>query len=233
MNEYFDPGSLGFIVFDKSQLIPVAIDGLPVENSDRTLADSDNEAAFFMPENNGEDYENDNVEKSQLESVENYDESDIIEENNDTGVPGEYNEEIVWGIIKHHPVRRFGKGYYGKRVKQHNTRVDNYELKINPNNESYYLQHPDGRYVQFENMVNNVLQDGKCILNKKRSFYHVYDYGYIAQKRVLEQANRQIETANAFGYKVEWLVSDEKAVEQISRLFKENNINIIVKFYPE
>ena len=46
MNEYFDPGSLGFIVFDKSQLIPVAIDGLPVENSDRTLADSDNEAAF-------------------------------------------------------------------------------------------------------------------------------------------------------------------------------------------
>ena len=46
MNEYFDPGSLGFIVFDKSQLIPVAIDDLPVENSDRTLADSDNEAAF-------------------------------------------------------------------------------------------------------------------------------------------------------------------------------------------
>ena len=48
MNEYADPGSLGFIVFDKSQLIPVAIDGLPVENSDRTLADSDNEPAFLI-----------------------------------------------------------------------------------------------------------------------------------------------------------------------------------------
>ena len=175
------------------------------------------------------------VEKSQLESVENAKENGIIEEtvDNDTGIPGEYTDEIVWSIYKHVLVRKFGKGYFGKRIKQYISRVDNYELKINPNNESYYLQHPDGRYVQFENMVDNVLQDGKCILNKKRSFYHVYDRGYKAQKRVLEQANRQIETANAVGYKVEWLVSDEKAVEQISRLFKENNINIIVKFYQE
>lgn len=175
------------------------------------------------------------VEKSQLKSVENAKENGIIEEtvDNDTGIPGKYTDEIVWSIYKHVLVRKFGKGYFGKRIKQHISRVDNYELKINPNNESYYLQHPDGRYVQFENMVDNVLQDGKCILNKKRSFYHVYDRGYKAQKRVLEQANRQIETANAVGYKVEWLVSDEKAVEQISRLFKENNINIIVKFYQE
>ena len=175
------------------------------------------------------------VEKSQLESVENTGENGIIGKtvDNDTGILGEYTNEIVWSIYNHLLVRKFGKGYFGKRIKQHISRVDNYELKINPNNESYYLQHPDGKYVQFENMVDNVLQDGKCILNKKRSFYHVYDYGYIARKRVLEQANRQVEVANSVGYKVEWLVSDEKAVEQISRLFKENNINIIVKFYPE
>ncbi len=60
MNKYADPGSLGIIVFDKSQLIPVAIDGLPVENSDRTLADSDNEAAFFISKNSNEK----NVENS-------------------------------------------------------------------------------------------------------------------------------------------------------------------------
>ena len=35
--------------------MPVAVDGLPVENSDRTLADS-NEPAFFMPENNSENF---------------------------------------------------------------------------------------------------------------------------------------------------------------------------------
>ena len=71
-----------------------------------------------------------------------------------------------------------------------------------------------------------------CV-NKKRSFYHVYDCGYKAQNRVLEKARRQIETANVVGYKVEWLVTDEKAVEQLSRLFKENNVNITVKYYPE
>ena len=142
------------------------------------------------------------VEKGQLEGVENAGENGIIEktEDNDNGVPDEYTDEIAWLIHKHVLVRKFGKGYFGKKIKQHISRVDNYELKINPNNESYYLQHPDGRYVQFENMVDNVLQDGKCILNKKRSFYHVYDRGYIAQKRVLEQANRQIEAANAVGY---------------------------------
>ncbi|MBQ6718708.1 MAG: hypothetical protein IJN22_07440, partial [Clostridia bacterium] len=60
MNERADPGSIGLIVFDKSQLIPVAIDGLPVENSDRTLADSDNEPAFLIPKNANENF----VEKS-------------------------------------------------------------------------------------------------------------------------------------------------------------------------
>ena len=67
--------------------------GLDVKNSDRTLADSDNEPAFLLDENT-QDYEratieDDNVnfileetekddEKNQLESIENVDESDII-----------------------------------------------------------------------------------------------------------------------------------------------------------
>lgn len=182
------------------------------------------------------------VEKSRLESVENFDESGIIEEklsnskesiDNTDSVPGVYTKKIKWSIHKNIYARPFGKGFFGIRIKQNNSRVDAYEVKINPNKESYYLQHPDGRYVQFENMVNNVLQDGKCVLNKNRSFYHVYDKGKFAQKSVLERATRQIETANAVGYKVEWLVSDEKAVAQLSRLFKENNVNITVKYYPE
>ena len=60
MNERYDLGSIGLIIFDGSQLIPVAIDGLPAENSDRTLADSDNEAAFFISKNSNEK----NVENS-------------------------------------------------------------------------------------------------------------------------------------------------------------------------
>ena len=51
---------------------------MPVENSDRTLADS-NEPAFFMPENEGENFENENVEKSMLITVENGNVHDIID----------------------------------------------------------------------------------------------------------------------------------------------------------
>ena len=47
MNERYDPGSIGLIIFDGSQLIPVSHDGLPIENSNRTLADSENESAFL------------------------------------------------------------------------------------------------------------------------------------------------------------------------------------------
>jgi len=77
MNERADPGSIGLIVFDKSQLIPVAIDGLLVENSDRTLADSDNEPAFFMPENDNENF----VEKGDENEI------DSLEDNG-------YNENV-------------------------------------------------------------------------------------------------------------------------------------------
>ena len=171
------------------------------------------------------------VEKSQLKSVENYDESGIIEENNSSSI-GVYTTTIGWSIYKKLPARLEGAGYYTKKIKQHNPRVEAYEIKINPNKEGYHVKHPDGRDVQFENMKDGILQDGKLVMSK-RSFYFVYDKGDFAKNKVLRQANRQVEVANAVGYKVEWLVSNEKAVEQISRLFKENNINIVVRFYPE
>ena len=229
MNERYDPGSIGLIIFDGSQLIPVSHDGLPIENSDRTLADSDNEPAFFMPENNGENF----VEKSQMESVENVDENGIIEEtvDNDTGVPGEYTYEIVWQGRKV-PARRDGKGHRGPRTKQHKERVNNYELKLNPDNESYFLDHPDGKTVQFENMKNGIVQDCKLVMDK-HSIYYVKEKIPVLNKKILKQAIRQLEAANSVGYKVEWLVSDQKAVDQMIELFNENDLDIIVTYYPE
>ena len=110
--------------------------------------------------------------------------------------------------------------------------MDAYELKINPNDESYYLPHPNGGYVQFENMVNCTVQDGKLIM-KQKSFYHVDDMPDFAKNKVLQEAQRQIDSASLAGYKVEWLVSDESAVNQLKNLFKSNNMDIDIKYYPE
>ena len=107
-------------------------------------------------------------------------------------------------------MRPDGNGFWGQRIRQNNPRVDGYELKINPQNESYYLPHPEGGYVQFENMINSTVQDGKLVMQQK-SFY----------------------AAGAADYKVEWLVSDESAVNQLTEFFKEHNVDIIVTFYPE
>lgn len=79
---------------------------------------------------------------------------------------GKYSDTIKWGIHDIE-VRPDGKGFWGRRIKQSDSRVDAYELKINPNNESYYLPHPNGRYVQFENMLNGTVQDGKLIMQQK------------------------------------------------------------------
>lgn len=120
----------------------------------------------------------------------------------------------------------------GKRIPQKNPRVDNFELKINPNNESFYLPHPKGGYVQFENLAGDMVQDGKLIM-KQKSFYHVEDLPKFAQDKVIKEAMRQIESSSVAGYKVEWLVSDEKAVEQLTSLFQKENMDITVKYYPE
>lgn len=49
----------------------------------------------------------------------------------------------------------------------------------------------------------------------------------------MQEAMRQIDSAKAARYKVEWLVSEEKAVDQLTRLFESENIDITVRYYPE
>ncbi|TVX95101.1 hypothetical protein FPZ45_24165 [Cohnella terricola] len=114
------------------------------------------------------------------------------------GEVGKYDTKIKWGINDIN-ARPYGKGFFGERIPQSNPRVDGYELKINPNNESYYLPHPNGGYVQFENLAGNVLQDGKHII-KPKSFYHVDDLPQYAKDKVLQEALRQQESALAAGY---------------------------------
>lgn len=144
---------------------------------------------------------------------------------------GKYTHTIKWGnrTIKARPE---GKGFFGTRVNQSNPRVDSFELKVNPNNESYYLPLKDGTYVQFENMVNSTVQDGKLII-KQNSFYHVDNLPAFARQKVLEEAKRQIEAASLAGYKVEWLVSEQNAVEQLTKLFSKENIDIRIFYFPE
>ena len=147
------------------------------------------------------------------------------------GETGQYTQKIKWGI-QDVDVRPAGKGFFGQRTQQINPRVDAYELKINPNNESYYLKFPSGGYVQYENMINDVVMDGKLVIQQK-SFYHVNDLPEFARNKVLQEATRQVEAANNVGYTVEWLVSDPKAVAQLTDFFKSKNINIVVKYLPE
>ena len=65
-------------------------------------------------------------------------------------------------------------GYWGRRFPQSDPAVNAYELQVNPNNESYYLPHPNGGYVQFENLVGDTLQDGKLVTSPS-SIYFVQD----------------------------------------------------------
>lgn len=76
------------------------------------------------------------------------------------------------------------------------------------------------------------MQDGKLII-KPKSFYHVDELPEFAKNKVVQEALRQQEAAVTAGYKVEWLVSDEKAVEQLTNLFNSRKIDIDVRFFPE
>jgi hypothetical protein len=142
----------------------------------------------------------------------------------EAGKVGTYTTKIKWGI---HNVeaRPFGPGYWGKRTVQVNPRVNAYELKINPNNESFFLPHPDGGFVQFEKIAARTVQDGKLIIQPK-SIYHVADMPAFARESVLTEARRQIQAAGPAGLKVEWLVSDPKALTQLGDLFKAEGISI-------
>jgi hypothetical protein len=146
-------------------------------------------------------------------------------------IVGTYTTTIKWGS-KTVEARPFRNGYWGKRFSQSNPRVDAYELKINPNNESYYLPLSEERMVQFENISKESLQDGKLIIEKS-SIYHVYDKPPVLRTNILNEAKDQAAVAKKYGLKVEWLVSDEKAVDHLTRFFKEENVEIIVKLFPE
>ena len=146
-------------------------------------------------------------------------------------IAGQYTTKIKWGI---HEIdaRPAGPGYWGKRIPQDNPRVDAFELKINPNNESYYLPHPEGGFVQFENLASSAVQDGKLIM-QPRSLYHVDDLPAFAQNKVIAEAERQIAAAQKAGFQVEWLVSDPKAASQLEALFKGKNIPISINLFAE
>jgi hypothetical protein len=144
---------------------------------------------------------------------------------------GEYTTTIKWGI-RDVKARPYGPGYWGERVKQVDASVDAFELKLNPANESFYLRHPDGGFVQFENLVGSQLQDAKLIM-KVKSIYHVDDLPDFARAKVINEARRQVEAAAPNALQVQWLVSDDKALKQLAKLFNDEAINIKLIPFPD
>ena len=140
-----------------------------------------------------------------------------------------YTTKIQWGI-RTIEARPYGPGFWGKRTPQSDPLVDAYELQINPNNESFYLPHPDGTNAQFENLVGNTLQDGKRVINTKSTWYRVEDMekrGITrAREEALEQARWQLKAAQKAGLNVEWLISEPEAKAQLQRLFDKEGIPI-------
>ena len=68
---------------------------------------------------------------------------------------------------------------------------------------------------------------------KERSIYHIEDMPAFAKTKVLAEARRQVAAAQKAGYKVEWLVSDNKAMVQLKQLFQQEGVAITVKYLPE
>jgi hypothetical protein len=141
---------------------------------------------------------------------------------------GKYSTTIQWGILNL-PVRPAGPGFWGPRFPQADPQVDAYELQVNPNNESYYLRLPDGRYAHFENLTDDTLEDAKLVKNSP-SIYHVESLPPFASEEMLKKASRQLEAATPHNLKVEWIISDKAAAEQLQALFRRNNLNITVIF---
>ena len=140
-------------------------------------------------------------------------------------------QQIAWGIHTVN-VTPFRGGFLGKRFLQANPRVNAYELKINPKNQSFYLPHPSGGFVQFENVVGDFVVDGKLV-TKNPSIYHVGDLPAFARASILDEALRQISAAGASGFKVRWLVSEQTAANQLMKLFELEEIPIEVILFEE
>jgi len=149
------------------------------------------------------------------------------------GAVGTYTTTIKWGI-RQVRARPAGPGFWGERTPQAG-RVDAYELKINPRNESYYLRHPKGGFVQFENATRNVVQDGKLVLDKGgSSFYRDFDkLPPFARKAIIDESKRQVEAASAAGLNVEWKISDPVAAQKLQGLFSQENVNVMITHLPE
>ncbi len=148
---------------------------------------------------------------------------------------GIYTTKIKWGIqtIEARPHTSIKGAFWGRRTPQLNPRVNAYELKINPNNESFFLPHPSGGYVQFEHLVGTgLVQDGKLII-QQRSIYHVADMPPFATRQVLDEARRQIAAASAASMRVEWLISEARAMQQLEALFQKEGIAISLRLVPE
>jgi hypothetical protein len=145
---------------------------------------------------------------------------------------GQYTTRIKWGVLEI-DARPAGPGYWGKRVPQADVRVEAFERKVNPNNESFYLPSPRGGFVQFENLAGTTLQNGKLVQSLKSSFYRVEEMPPFAREKVLIEARRQVEAASPHGLNIEWLVNDERAITQLRNLFKEKSININVVPFAE
>lgn len=152
---------------------------------------------------------------------------------------GTYTTKIKWGIqtVEARPHTSIKGAFWGRRTPQANPRVNAFELKINPNNESFFLPHPSGGYVQFEQLAGGVVQDGKLIM-QPRSLYHVADMeqatkSTFASQKVLAEARRQMAAASDAGLSVEWLVSDARALQQLDALFQKEGITITLRLLPE
>lgn len=131
---------------------------------------------------------------------------------------GTYTGSIRWGI-RDVNVREAPPGYWGERFPQSDQAVNAYESQVNRHNESYYLPHPNGGYVRFENLVGGTVQDGKLITSPS-SIYYVADKPAFLNRSILAEANRQVEAATAANLQVEWLVSSERAAGRLQVLFQ-------------
>jgi hypothetical protein len=167
--------------------------------------------------------------------------------------PGEYDIEIDWDLHKRRatgdkgmgPIRARkdadGPGWWGERIEQkHRPNADAYERKVNPNNESYYVDHPNGRKVQFENLEGEHLVDAKHV-DRKPSAYTPRDMPY-AKDSLRQEAQDQVRAAKYNGKKVKWKVSDSDAADQLkeffatdpemTRFFREEGMSIDVEHFP-
>ena len=83
------------------------------------------------------------------------------------------------------------------------------------------------------NISNDVMKDGKLVMEQS-SIYHVLDKPeFLREESILKPALRQVEAAKSAGYKVEWLVSDQKAVDQLRLYFGSNKVEIVVSLLNE